>query len=134
MSEQTPYLYINCPPFGLLLATKNIVEVIDIEQHTDVITWRDKNLNIIDLTAILHSSGQVSKNHNAIIIEDNNLHRAIAVQSVAKIKAIAEQDFKPLPSLDFSFNRYFDRAYLDNEEKQCIYRLKLDAFLQADIE
>jgi len=131
MSQSTPYLHITCDTFSLLLNTANILEIIKLkpEQSQSEIHWRHESLNSINLNAILNPNTKLSPNQNALILElDEGEHIAITVGSVASIEALRESSFRDLPSLQFNYNQYFDKAYIHPESQQCIYRLKLSAF------
>lgn len=127
------YLQVHCDKFALLVETGVIEEVISMDDiNLDDIRWREMSLPYIDLTELL--SGETSKNNRDCLIfkgQESGVEQqyyAIAVGGVSNIESIKEQDFAEIPCLDFNYNQYFDKAYIHPESRQCIYRLKRDAF------
>ncbi len=134
MQISNRYVHIQCDRFALLLDIRWVEEVIDarhdLHQVTDddgspvdEILWRGIEIPFLDLTGILLGRGS-AQNRHCIITRDGDTVVALGVGQVAQIQAIREEDFEDLPSLDFPFNDYFDKAYMKHKGKHCIYRLR----------
>ncbi len=132
MSAAKPYLHIRCRNFALLMATDQILEIVKLETtEQSQITWREKQVSCQNLSKKLLPHQNI-ENHHALVIEPTpSEYSAILVEEVANIEAISENDFMSLPSLNFQYNDYFDKAYIHPDTKQCIYRLKLGSFIES---
>ena len=53
---------------------------------------------------------------------------AVGIGAVDNIEAIQESDFETIPSLDFPYNDYFDKAYLSPKTNK-IFTLSFRDFL-----
>ncbi len=120
------YIHVQCDEYSLLIDIRWVEEVINITKNIEQdseLDWRGQKLPFIDLTQIL--MGHKPKNNkHCIIIKDNNKYIAVGVGQVANIQSIKDDDFEDLPNLDFPFNDYFDKAYMKDSGKQCVYRLR----------
>jgi chemotaxis signal transduction protein len=129
------YLQVFCQQFSLLVETGVIEEVVPMTAVNDaVVDWRGQRLDIIDLTALL-TGEQSDANRDCLIFKSDVSAEAlkprfyaISVGGVSNIESIKETEFVDIPSLDFHYNQYFNKAYIHPKTKQCIYRLKRDAF------
>ena len=125
------YIHIQCEDYALLTDIRHIEQVVNAADsgNGDMpadITWQDKTIPCLDLTRIL-TGGKRKPNRHCIIMKDREQGQrflAVAVGQVSNIESIAESDFEELPNLDFPFNNYFNKAYIDKKDKRCIYRLK----------
>lgn len=129
-NTQDQYLQVFCGQFALLMQTDAILEIVEIDKNTrNTIQWRGDDLKLFDLTQILLGESSTQGNKNALIVEvADNKYSAIGVSRVAAIKLINDNEFQQIPSLKFDYNLYFNQAYIDPSDKQCIYRLNISAF------
>lgn len=122
------YIHVQCDEYSLLIDIRWVEEVINITTSIETeagleLKWRGNRVSFIDLTKIL--MGHKPKNNkHCIIIKDNDKYLGVGVGQVANIQSIKDDDFEDLPNLDFPFNDYFDKAYMKDSGKQCVYRLR----------
>lgn len=122
------YIHIQCEEYALLTDIEHVEQVVNEDAvMTDgkTFVWQKKKLPYLDLTAIL--MGTQGKNRHCIIMKDTaagEQYLAVGVGQVSNIQTIKDEEFEDLPSLDFPFNDYFDKAYISKKDKRCIYRLK----------
>lgn len=127
MSNQ--YIHVRCEEYSLLIDIGWVEEVINTTQYNGAqaaIAWRNRTMPFIDLTRILMGYA-VQNNRHCIILKDSTESDAflgMGVGQVANIETIKDEEFEDLPSLDFPFNDYFDKAYIPKTGGKCIYRLK----------
>lgn len=123
------YINVSCEEYSLLVNIDWIEEVVDAikeEINGDKLLWRGENLQYMDLTSVL--IGHAAKiNRHCLILKNNdaeNSFLAVGVGEVSNIEVIKDEEFEELPAMDFPFNDYFDRAYIEKRTNRCIYRLR----------
>lgn len=131
------YLHVQCLEYALLLDTECVEQVVAIDTDGDElesIQWRDRDLDIVDLT-VLFNGKKLQANQHYLIIRDTDKDSALAVSvgQVLNVESIAEQNFCNIPQLSFNVQDYFDKAYIHPQTKQCVYRLKVDALFGATV-
>jgi chemotaxis signal transduction protein len=123
------YVHVRCEEYSLLIDIRWVEEVINTTQYNSSnieIEWRQHKMPFMDLTEILMGHA-VKNNRHCIILKDSdegNAFLGVGVGQVANIETIKDEEFEDLPSLDFPFNDYFDKAYIPKTGGKCIYRLK----------
>lgn len=129
------YLHIQCADYALLINANHVEEVIGTVKDAivdDSLSWRQQSLTIVDLCqAFLGDAASGLSRREYLVVNvpqqqaDNEDHIALAVSAVHHIEAIKAEDFSELPQLNFSTNRFFDKAYIHPQTGQCIYRLRV---------
>lgn len=120
------YAHIQCDEFALVLDIRWVEEVVKLPADAGVesdIVWRGGKVPYLNLNRILAGSRSENSRH-CIITRDGDNYLALGVGQVDNIQTIGDNDFDDLPSLDFPFNEYFDKAYMRHQGKKCIYRLR----------
>lgn len=124
------YINVSCDEYSLLVDVRWVEEVIDSAKDNIVdntVAWRGQPLTYIDLTDILMGHA-VKQNRHCLILtytkEGRIQYLAVGVGEVSNIEVIKEEHFEELPNLDFPFNDYFDKAYVEKGSNKCIYRLR----------
>lgn len=125
MSNQ--YLHILCENYSLLADIQHVEQVISGEwQSADTeLDWQGETLACINLLHLFTGDHKLLSRHCIIMQEPNSQNRiAVLVGRVSNVQVIQESEFEDLPNLDFPFNDYFDKVYIQKTDKRCIYRLK----------
>lgn len=123
------YIHIQCDEYALLTDIAHIEQVItatDRDHKAREIEWQGRMLPCMDLTEVLTGHKRAGNRHCIIMKDQEQGERFMAVEvgRVSNIQRIDEDEFEELPNLDFPFNNYFDKAYIDKKDKHCIYRLR----------
>ncbi len=134
-SDQQNYLHILCADYALLLDADHVEEVVGANKAVldeGLLRWREQSLDVIDLCQVFVAEGanDVLKREYLVInivneSEQEKQYFALVVTAVNQIQAIHNQAFSDIPQLNFPSNRYFDKAYIHPESRQCIYRIRL---------
>lgn len=125
MSNQ--YLHILCEDYSLLTDIEHVEQVISGEwqgeNHT--IEWQGMQLRSINLLHQLTGDKRLLSRHCIIMsVPDSSEKVGVLVGRVNNVQVIQENEFADLPNLDFLFNDYFDKVYIQKADNHCVYRLK----------
>jgi hypothetical protein len=129
---QRQYLHIQCEDYSLLALADDVERVVAGHWQGELteLQIEQENYPCMNLLLRLTANQQSLSRHCIIFQQADSVQRlAVLVGRVHNVEAIDEDDFDDLPNLDFPFNDYFDKVYLQPTDKRCIYRLKPLFFL-----
>lgn len=120
------YLHLSCEDYALLTDVQSVQQVIAGQWQGEQanIAWQGVDMASINLLHRLTGNGQAISQHGIIMQSAENKPFVVLVGRVNDVQLIDEADFVDLPSLDFPFNEYFDKVYLQPTDKRCIYTFK----------
>lgn len=121
------YLHILCENYSLLTDIQHVEQVISGQWNSEQtqLTWQGKTLACVNLLHLFTGNAALLSRHCIIMKKpDSDETTAVLVGRVTNVQVIQESEFDDLPNLDFPFNDYFDKVYIQKTDKRCIYRLK----------